>query len=102
MRGARRFVTMTGILMQGYAFYALLSGSLVWPIIWPSKPALYAVTSLLWMSGYCVINFMLTDSVSRCVLVSGQIIPSCNEVVINRVDLVIGQCGQVSAGDPQH
>jgi len=74
MSGARRFVTTTGLLMQGYAFYALLSGSLVWPIIWPGKPALYTVTSLLWMGGYCVINFMLTSEFVRKTQLESDII----------------------------
>lgn len=65
MSPARRFVTMTGLIMQGYAFYALFSHSLIWPIIWPSGRALYVGVWLLYMPGYFITNIMLTSEFVR-------------------------------------
>lgn len=65
MSGLRRFVTMTGLVLRGYAFWALLSGSLVWPIIWPGERTLYVSACLLWMAGYCATNAMLTSEFVR-------------------------------------
>jgi len=50
---------MTGVLFQGYAFYALLTRSLICPIIWPPEPLLYAVVRILYELGYFVANAML-------------------------------------------
>jgi len=61
MSGAKRFFTTAGFLLQGYAFYALWSRSLVWPLIWPKGPALYVCVWLLYFSGYLLMNAMLTS-----------------------------------------
>jgi len=65
MSPVRRFTTMLGLLLQGYAFYALWTRSLVWPMIWPRGPLLYAIIWLLYMAGYVVINVMLTSEFVR-------------------------------------
>jgi len=65
MTPARRFVTMTGLIMQGYAFYALFSHSLIWPIMWPGGKALYVGVWLLYMPGYFITNIMLTSEFVR-------------------------------------
>ena len=44
---ARRFFALTGLVMQGYAFYALWTRSLVWPVLWPTGASLY------YASGFC-------------------------------------------------
>ena len=65
MTSARRFVTMTGLVLQGYAFWALFSRSLVWPLSWPSGPALYVSVCVLYMLGYWITNVMLTSEFVR-------------------------------------
>ena len=65
MSPERRFVTTAGIVMQGYAFYALWTRSLVWPILWPTGPTLYVVVWLLYMGGYCITNALLTSEFVR-------------------------------------
>jgi sigma-B regulation protein RsbU (phosphoserine phosphatase) len=65
MPARRRLVTMTGLIFQGYAFYALLTRSLVWPIMWPSGPLLYAVAWIVYMLGYFMTNAMLTAEFFR-------------------------------------
>ena len=52
MLPARRAATMPGLILHGYAFHALLTRSLVWPIIWPSGPRLYAVAWILFTLCY--------------------------------------------------
>ena len=48
-------------MLQGYAFYAFFTSSLVWPLIWPRGPALYVNVGLLYMLGYWITNVMLTS-----------------------------------------
>ena len=38
-----RVITMFGMGLQGYAIWAGLSRSLIWPIMWPSGVILYAI-----------------------------------------------------------
>ena len=65
MTSPRRFVTIAGLVLQGYAFYALFTRSLVWPLIWPRGPALYVGIGLLYMLGYWITNVMLTSEFVR-------------------------------------
>jgi len=65
MPKSKRVFTLTGVFIQGYAFYALWSRSLIWPIIWPSAPLLYAIVWVLYMLGYVVVNGMLTSEFFR-------------------------------------
>jgi len=65
MPRARRMVTMTGVFLQGYAFWALLTRSLIWPIIWPSRPLLYVVAWVIYMIGHRLVNTMLTAEFLR-------------------------------------
>jgi hypothetical protein len=51
MTRSKRIVTWIGLLLQGYAFYALWSRSLVWPVIWPHGLRLYASAFLLYLFG---------------------------------------------------
>ena len=65
MTPARRMITMTGVFLQGYAFWALLTRSLVWPVMWPSRPLLYATVWILYMLGHRILNAMLTAEFLR-------------------------------------
>ncbi|MBV8069936.1 MAG: serine/threonine-protein phosphatase [Acidobacteriaceae bacterium] len=65
MDSTRRFVTMAGVVLQGYAFYALWTRSLVWPVMWPSGPVLYVSIWLLYMLGYWITNVLLTSEFVR-------------------------------------
>lgn len=42
-----RVLTMIGMGIQGYAIWAALTRSLVWPIMWPSGVILYAAILLI-------------------------------------------------------
>ena len=93
MTSARRFVTMTGIVMQGYAFYALWTRSLVWPILWPSGPALYVSIWLLYMVGYCTTNAMLTSEFVRKTQLESDVIAAQQiqrTLQPDKIDQVIG------------
>jgi sigma-B regulation protein RsbU (phosphoserine phosphatase) len=65
MESTRRFVTWAGVLLQGYAFYALWTRSLIWPARWPSGAVLYVSVWLLYMLGYWITNVMLTSEFVR-------------------------------------
>ena len=51
--------------MQGYAIYALETGSLAWPFVWPKGAHLYVCACLLYLLGYCIINWALTWELVR-------------------------------------
>jgi sigma-B regulation protein RsbU (phosphoserine phosphatase) len=65
MPRSKRFITWTGILMQGYAIYSLWARSLVWPIMWPKGMLLYGSVWLLWVIGTGLMNWMLTSEFAR-------------------------------------
>lgn len=66
MPRSKRVVTMAGILIQGYAVYALWTRSLIWPVIWPRGPLLLlAAASLIYLVGNCLMNGMLTSEFVR-------------------------------------
>ena len=65
MPKSKRLVTWAGILMQGYAIYALWSRSLVWPVMWPKGILLYASVWLLYVLGTGLMNGMLTSEFVR-------------------------------------
>jgi len=48
MPKSRRFIVWLGILLQGYAVYALWTRSLIWPLIWPKGGLLYLYAWLLY------------------------------------------------------
>ena len=54
-----RVITMIGMGIQGYAIWAALSGSLMWPIMWPSGLLLYATILLIYYLGFCIQNATL-------------------------------------------
>ena len=65
MPKSRRIITWVGYFMQGYAIWALLSRSLVWPVTWPEGLPLYATAILLYCVGACLMNGMLTAEFFR-------------------------------------
>ena len=56
---------MIGMGIQGYAIWAALSGSLVWPILWPSGVILYATILLIYYIGFCIQNATLASELIR-------------------------------------
>jgi serine phosphatase RsbU (regulator of sigma subunit) len=60
-----RVITMIGMGIQGYAIWAGLSRSLVWPIMWPSGISLYAAILLLYYLGFCIQNATLASELIR-------------------------------------
>ncbi len=65
MPKSRRFITWIGILLQGWAIWALWSRSLVWPVIWPEGLRLYVSVCLLYGLGTGLMNGMLTAELFR-------------------------------------
>ena len=60
-----RVITMIGMGIQGYAIWAALSRSLVWPIMWPSGVILYATILLIYYIGFCIQNATLASELIR-------------------------------------
>jgi len=65
MPKSKRVITWVGLLIQGYALYAGITHSLVWPLIWPKGPVLYPIVWLLYLLGSCIMNGMLTSEFVR-------------------------------------
>ena len=60
-----RVITMIGMGIQGYAIWAGLSRSLIWPIMWPSGVTLYATILLIYYIGFCIQNATLASELIR-------------------------------------
>ena len=60
-----RVITMIGMGIQGYAIWAALSRSLIWPIMWPSGVILYATILLIYYIGFCMQNATLASELIR-------------------------------------
>lgn len=60
-----RVVTMVGMGIQGYAIWAGVTRSLVWPIMWPTGWILYPVILLIYYIGYCIQNAALSSELIR-------------------------------------
>ena len=65
MAPSRRAITMVGMGLQGYAIWAGLSRSLIWPIMWPQGLILYPIVLLIYYIGYCLQNSMLASELIR-------------------------------------
>ena len=65
MRPSRRAITMIGMGIQGYAIWAGLSRSLVWPIMWPQGLILFPTVLLIYYIGFCLQNAMLASELIR-------------------------------------
>jgi phosphoserine phosphatase RsbU/P len=69
---SRRFITWTGILIQGYAVFVLWTRSLVWPLMWPKGLPLYVTVALLYGVGAALMNGMLTSEFFRKIQLEGD------------------------------
>ncbi len=65
MPRSKRIITWAGILIQGYAVYALWARSLVWPVMWPQGLLLYSSVFVLYALGGGIMNGMLTSEFVR-------------------------------------
>ena len=65
MSRGRRFITWVAILVQGYAIYALVTRSFVWPIMWPRTRIVFVVGIVLFYSAYTVMNGLLASDLVR-------------------------------------
>jgi phosphoserine phosphatase RsbU/P len=65
MPKSKRVITWVGYLLQGYAFWALWSRSLIWPFMWPKGAFLYLSVCLLYVVGNWLMNGMLTSEFVR-------------------------------------
>lgn len=65
MPKSKRLITWVGILIQGYAVYALWSRSLIWPFMWPKGVFLFLSALLLYWLGNGIMNAMLTSEFVR-------------------------------------
>jgi len=65
MPPGRRAIAISAFLLQGYAFWALWSRSLIWPVIWPKGSLLYIAVTVLYTLGYWMLNAVLTAELLR-------------------------------------
>jgi sigma-B regulation protein RsbU (phosphoserine phosphatase) len=65
MPKSKRLLTWAGILIQGYAIYAGMTGSLAWPLQWPRGRILYLIVWIIYLLGSCIINWSLTTEFFR-------------------------------------
>jgi serine phosphatase RsbU (regulator of sigma subunit) len=73
MPRSRRIITWAGLLIQVYAVYAGLVGSLIWPLVWPKRWALLAL--IVWvMYGVAsgIMSVMLTSEFVRKTQLEGD------------------------------
>ena len=61
----KRVITWIGILLQGFAIYAAITRSLVWPLKWPTGLPLYISIAVLYLLGGWLLNAMLTSEFIR-------------------------------------
>ncbi len=60
-----RVITMLGMGIQGYAIWAGLTRSLVWPVMWPSGIVLFPIVLLIYYIGFCLQNATLASELIR-------------------------------------
>jgi len=60
-----RVLTMIGMGIQGYAIWAGVTRSLVWPVMWPTGLVIYPVVLLIYYFGYCIQNAALSSEFIR-------------------------------------
>jgi serine phosphatase RsbU (regulator of sigma subunit) len=61
----KRILAWAAILVQGYAIYALVTRSFVWPIMWPGPPYVFTIGIILFYAAYTVMNGLLTSELLR-------------------------------------
>jgi serine phosphatase RsbU (regulator of sigma subunit) len=65
MSPSARAILWIGILIQGYAIYAAISRSLVWPLMWPTGIPLFASIGILYGIGGLFYNGVLASEFLR-------------------------------------
>jgi len=65
MPRTKRIITWAAILVQGYAIYALVTRSFVWPIMWPGPRYVFTVGIALFYSAYTLMNGLLASELVR-------------------------------------
>lgn len=65
MPRGKRIVTWAAILVQGYAIYALMTRSFVWPFLWPSVRTVFIVGIIVFYLAYTVMNGLLASELVR-------------------------------------
>src|SRR5215469_11639681 len=65
MSRPKRMVTWAAILVQGYAIYALMTRSFVWPILWPSVRTVFIVSIVVFYVAYTVMQGLLASELVR-------------------------------------
>jgi len=65
MPRTKRVITWAAILVQGYAIYALVTRSFVWPIMWPGPRYVFTVGIVLFYSAYTLMNGLLASELVR-------------------------------------
>ena len=60
-----RVITMVGMGIQGYAIWAGLTRSLIWPVMWPSGIVLFPIVLLIYYIGFCLQNATLASELIR-------------------------------------
>lgn len=61
----KRVATWFGVLLQGFAIYAAITRSLVWPLKWPTGLPLYLSIAAIYALGAWLLNAMLTSEFIR-------------------------------------
>ena len=66
MPKSKRLITWGALYIQGYAIWAGISRSLMWPLVWPkNRPLLYFYVWLLYILGSGILKAMLTSEFVR-------------------------------------
>jgi len=65
MPPATRAVALAGMFIQGYAIWAGISRSLIWPVMWPTGPVLFVFVVVIYFAGYLVQNAALASEFIR-------------------------------------
>ena len=65
MSRSKRVLTWVGVLLQGYAFCAAITRSLIWPYAWPRGALLVFSVWLLYLMGSLFVNGTLTSEFVR-------------------------------------
>src|SRR5215831_12695215 len=65
MSRTKRIITWISILVQGYAIYALVTRSFVWPIMWPSSGYVFTIGIIGFYAAYTVMNGLLASELVR-------------------------------------
>lgn len=65
MPRTKRVIAWIAILVQGYAIFALVSRSFVWPIMWPRPLYVFIIGIILFYSAYTLMNGLLASELAR-------------------------------------